>query len=174
MMVTIWNKHFDEYVDAKGRAITPSNTDEMPQPIDIVQPYLDYNDDDYDPFGDVMLCDLAGNDLPPIEQPTTTQTTNNHDDVPHDAPNVETYEVSYCPLTLAEHYPAYGWTSNLDDCNNEFRLNTIEHPDLHALRDIRYRMPKCEDKAKPTARVPFEIWYPLDGLAPQPEMDYQT
>ena len=71
MINAIWSKHFETYVDSKGRPITPSNNDDLSKSEVIVQAYLDYNHDKYDPFGDVMLCDMAGNDVPPPNQPTT-------------------------------------------------------------------------------------------------------
>ena len=46
MMVDIWSRHFETFVDSKGKPITPDSSDDLPQCEDMGQHDLDYNDDD--------------------------------------------------------------------------------------------------------------------------------
>ena len=160
MMVQIWSSFFDEYVNEKGEPIKEDIASDMPALNSYVQQSGSYDDDDYDPFADIVLCDLDGNDLTPTPTPTPQPTTDTQPEVDADGSNEDTLHTE---LDIKKHYPAYGWSSNEEtDLDKDFGIDMPEYPDLQKLNTRKYKVPRNDEQdASRTKLVPYEIWQPL-------------
>ena len=112
MMVIIWTQKRQNEKDAKDALALTLAAEDIPCEFNLVDQQVDYNNDDYDPFGNGM-CNADGEDIP---NDTSTIPTPTHPE--------------YFTPEIQAKYPGYVWHMPFDENDEDIDLGlTILTPD---------------------------------------------